>query len=473
MGELRRTKIVCTLGPASEGAVIRELIAAGMNVARLNFSHGTREEQGRRLKQVQQASREAGRPVAVLQDLAGPKLRLGELRPETVMLSPGQTFTLSSRPHLGGPEGAAVTTPEVIAATPVGARVLMADGALELKVVAKSPEALVCQVVAGGPLRSRQGLHLPGVHLPISPLTSKDREDLAFGLAHEVDFVALSFVRRAQDVAELKELIQSHGADTPVIAKIERQEAVDRIDEILEVADGIMVARGDLGVETPLELVPLVQKQLIAKANRVGKPVITATQMLASMVSQPRPTRAEASDVANAILDGTDAVMLSEETAIGRYPVEAVRFLDDIARTTEARIPYKEWLQQRRKFVTDAISDAISYAACELAQNLRAKVILASTASGATARLIGRFRPATPVIAVTTDRRTKRRLCLSWGVHPLYLEGLESVDHMLEIVKLLAVRQGFLTSGDRLVITAGTPLGTRGTTNLLLADMVP
>uniref|UniRef100_A0A7C5EMB1 Pyruvate kinase n=1 Tax=Desulfobacca acetoxidans TaxID=60893 RepID=A0A7C5EMB1_9BACT len=471
--ELRRTKIVGTLGPASDGPLLPELVAAGLDVARLNFSHGTLAEHEARLKKVREAARAAGRPLAILQDLAGPKLRIGELQPETIQLLPGQTYTLTSRPIVGHQEGCGVSAPEVIAATPVGARVLLGDGALELKVVAKSPDFLTCEVLNGGALRSHQGIHLPGVPLPISPLTPKDREDLAFGLAHEVDFVALSFVRQAADILEVKELIRNHGADTMVIAKIEKQEAVDRIEEILQVADGIMVARGDLGVETPLKLVPLVQKQLIIAANRVGKPVITATQMLASMVSNPRPTRAEASDVANAILDGTDAVMLSEETAIGRYPVEAVRFLDEISRTVESRIPFGEWLQNRHKFVTDAISDAISYAACEMAWNLKAKVILASTASGATARLISRFRPPVPVIAVTGNLRTKRRLCLSWGVYPLYLEGMESVDQMLEVVKLLAVRQGFLSSGDRLVITAGTPLGARGTTNLLLADVVP
>ena len=472
LAEMRRTKIVCTLGPATTGEIFPELLAAGLNVARLNFSHGTREEHQARIDMIRAASRKAGEPVAILQDLAGPKIRIGDISPEPVQLAAGQTFTLTSRPRTGDAKGCSVNTPEVIAATPAGATVLLADGALELTVLEKSGDTLTCRVVVGGPLSSHKGLNLPGVALPISALTAKDRGDLDFGLTQGVDLVALSFVRAARDVAELKEIIAGRGLDTPVIAKIEKPEAVERIGEILAVADGIMVARGDLGVETPLKQVPMVQKFLIAEANRVGKPVITATQMLASMVNNPRPTRAEVTDVANAILDGTDAVMLSEETAVGHYPVEAVRFLDGIARTTEAKFPYDAWLHHSSKVLSDAISDAISFAACELAKDLEAKAILASTASGATARLLSRFRPSVPIIAITTKEETKRRLCLVWGVLPLLIDGLESVDQMLEVVKVMAVEQGHLTSGDRLVITAGTPLGTKGATNLIKADFV-
>jgi len=472
LAELRRTKIVCTLGPASTGEIIPELVAAGLNVARLNFSHGTQAEHQARIDMVRSAARQAGVPVAILQDLSGPKIRVGDINPEPVQLVPGQTFTLTSRTLAGNQAGCSVNTPEVISATPVGATVLLADGALELQVVEKSADTLTCRVVVGGPLSSHKGLNLPGIPLPISALTAKDREDLDFGLAQGVDLVALSFVRSAREVTELKEIIAGRGLDTPVIAKIEKAEAVAQIGEILAVADGIMVARGDLGVETPLKQVPLVQKFLIAEANRVGKPVITATQMLASMVNNPRPTRAEVTDVANAILDGTDAVMLSEETAVGHYPVEAVHFLDDIARTTEAKFPYDDWLHHHSKLLTDAISDAISFAACELARDLDAKAILASTASGTTAGLLSRFRPSVPIIAVTTREETKRRLCLVWGVVPFLIDGLTSVDEMLEVVKTMAVKQGYLTSGDRLVITAGTPLGTRGATNLIKADFV-
>jgi len=472
LSERRRTKIVCTIGPAITPEVFPALVAAGLNVARLNFSHGSQAEYQKRIDLIRSTSRDTGQPVAILQDLAGPKLRLGVIDPEPIYLVPDQTFTLTKRSISGNQEVSAVNTPEVIDATPVGATVLLADGALELKVVEKGPDSLTCRVVVGGALSSHKGVNLPGVPLPISALTDKDKDDLNFGLDQEVDLVALSFVRSPEDVQELKDIISGRGLDTPVIAKIEKPEAVERIKEILAVADGIMVARGDLGVETPLKRVPIVQKMLIDEANRIGKPVITATQMLASMVDNPRPTRAEVTDVANAILDGTDAVMLSEETAIGKYPVDAVRFLDEIARTTEATFPYEDWLKNRRKFLTHTIPDAISLAAVELAQDLKAKVIMASTASGATARLISRFRPAAPIIAVTSRAETKRRLCLSWGVSSFLMTDLKSVDQMLDEVKAFAVSQGYLASGDRLVITAGTPLGTRGATNLIKADSI-
>jgi len=472
LAELRRTKIVCTIGPAITGELCPALVEAGLNVARLNFSHGTHDEHRARHAMVRAAARDAGRPVAILQDLAGPKIRLGEINPEPINLTSGQIFTLTRRPVVGNLEECSVNTPEVIAATPVGATVLLADGALELQVLGKSPDSLECQVVVGGPLSSHKGINLPGIMLPISALTAKDREDLDFGLDLGVDLIALSFVRSAADVIELKDLITGRGLRLPVIAKIEKPEAIDHIKEILAVADGIMVARGDLGVETPLIQVPLAQKLLIGAANRLGKPVITATQMLASMVNNPRPTRAEVTDVANAILDGTDAVMLSEETAVGRYPVEAVRFLDGIARITEAKFPHDDWLRRFNHSLRDSISDAVSFAACELGRNLEAKAIVASTASGTTARLISRFRPAMPVIAVTTRSETEKALCLSWGVFPLHTEEMHNVDQMLEMVKMMAVLQGHLTSGDRLVITAGTPLGTMGATNLIKADYI-
>ena len=470
--EMRRTKIVGTIGPAITAEIMPDLIAAGLNVARLNFSHGTQAVHREHFDLIRATSWNLGLPVAIMQDLAGPKIRVGEIDPEPITLVPGQKFTLTRRPIIGKQNECSVTTPEVIAATPVGATVLLADGALELQVLEKSPDSLICRVMVGGLLSSHKGLNLPGVALPISALTPKDRDDLEFGLDLGVDLVALSFVRSAADVAELKEIIAARGLDTPVISKIEKPEAVANLQEILAVADGIMVARGDLGVETPLEQVPMIQKFLIAEANRVGKPVITATQMLASMVNNPRPTRAEVTDVANAILDGTDAVMLSEETAIGRYPVDAVRFLDSIARTTEARFPHDVWLYHRRNLAGEGIPDAISYAACKLAGDLKAKAILASTASGTTARLLSRFRPAVPIIAVTTLEQTQKRLCLVWGVLPFVIDGLESIDQMLEAVKVMAVEKGYLFSGDRLVITAGTPLGTRGATNLIKADIV-
>lgn len=468
----RRTKIVCTLGPASQGVILAGLIEAGMDVARINFSHGTRDEHGARIAQVREASQALAKPVAILQDLAGPKIRLGEFFPSRVNLSPGQRFTLTNRPITGNAEIGAVNYPDLIGWVPVGTTILLADGAIELQVLEKTATDLVCQVVVGGVLSSHKGINLPSLTLPISALTDKDRDDLLFGLKKGVDFISLSFVRYGQDIDEVKRLIQSQGFDTPVIAKIERQKALENLPEILAVADGLMVARGDLGVETPLERVPLVQKYLIQEANRAGKPVITATQMLASMVTNPRPSRAEATDVANAILDGTDAIMLSEETAIGQYPREAVRFMDQIARTTEADLPYADWLEKRGRFRQPGISDAISHAACKMADDLNAQAILATTASGSTARLISRFRPRTPIIGITSHLETWRRLSLTWGVFPLLVPDLKNTDHMLHMVKAEAARAGLVSKGDRVIITAGTPIGIRGTTNLIKADII-
>ncbi|MBW1917186.1 MAG: pyruvate kinase [Deltaproteobacteria bacterium] len=468
----RRTKIVCTLGPACRGEVLSGLIEAGMNVARLNFSHGTQEEHRQWIRQVRGAAQALGKPVAVLQDLAGPKIRLGEFYPERVNLSPGQSFTLTNRPIIGDQHQGAVNYPELIGAVPVGASILLADGLIQLQVQDKSDTDLHCRVVVGGTLSSHKGINLPSLGLPISAMTAKDREDLLFGLKNGVDLIALSYVRYRHDVEEVKELIKKHGFETPVIAKIEKQKALENLEEILAVADGLMVARGDLGVETPLERVPLVQKHLIEAANRVGKPVITATQMLASMVSNPNPSRAEATDVANAIMDGTDAVMLSEETAIGLYPREAVKFMDRIARATEASLPYEDWLKTRGRFRGEEISDVISYAACGIADDLKAQAILATTASGSTARLISRFRPKTPIIGITPLVETWRRLCLSWGVFPLLCRDLQSTDHMLSLVKDEAVRTGWVARGDRVIVTAGTPIGIRGTTNLIKADII-
>lgn len=468
----RRTKIVCTLGPACQGEILTGLIEAGMDVARLNFSHGTREEHGEWIAKIRRASQAQGRPVAILQDLAGPKIRLGEFHPQKVNLSSGQSFTLTNRTITGDAQQGRVNYPEMIGAVPIGATILLADGSVELRVRDRTDTDLICQVIVGGVLSSHKGINLPSLALPISAVTDKDRADLQFGLKTGVDFVALSYVRHRQDIEEVKSLIHSHGFDTPVIAKIEKQKALENLEDILAVADGLMVARGDLGVETPLERVPLVQKHLIEEANRAGKPVITATQMLASMVSNPRPSRAEAADVANAILDGTDALMLSEETATGSYPREAVHFMDQIARATEPDLPYEDWLRTRARFRQPEISDVISYAACEMADDLNAKAILATTASGGTARLISRFRPRTPIIGITSQIETWRRLCLSWGVFPLLSPDLKNTDQMLRLVKDEAVRGGWVAKGDRVIITAGTPIGIRGTTNLIKADTI-
>ncbi len=471
--ERRRTKIVGTLGPACAGEVLPRLVAAGLNVARLNFSHGTQAEHGEWIRRIRKISESAGTPVAILQDLAGPKIRIGEVPGGELELTPGQEFSLSLGPLPESPHGTTVAYPEVVRDTPVGASVMLADGSIELVVEEKTEQTLRCRVEVGGVLRSRVGINFPSHSLKVSAFTSKDRDDLRFGIEQGVDFVALSYVRSAQDVLEARNFMQSLGAEVPIIAKIEKHEALERLEEILEVADGLMVARGDLGVEIPLERVPLVQKEIIASANNFSKPVITATQMLLSMVSHSRPSRAEATDVANAILDGTDAVMLSEETAAGHYPVEAVQFLDRVSRATEERFPHLTWLRNRAPAGRQEISEAISYAACEMAMEMEAAAILASTDSGFTARLISRFRPRPPIVAVTPRAETQRRLCLSWGVFPLLTPHLKDTDQMLRVVEEQALKAGLLRRGERVIITAGTPIGTRGATNLIKADVIP
>ncbi len=468
----RRTKIICTLGPSCTGEVLGRLLEAGMDVARLNFSHGTREEHAAWVREVRALGAARPQPVALLQDLAGPKIRIGELQEGQVELHPGQEFRLTVTPGPGDRQGVGVDYPEIVAETPAGAHIFLQDGEIELLVEAREAESLKCRVLVEGVLRSHVGVNLPSHSLSVPSLTPEDREDLRFGVELGVDFIALSYVRQAQDVREARALLQSLGADTPLIAKIEKHEALKNLEKILEAADGLMVARGDLGVEVPLEKVPLIQKQIIAAANRVGKPVITATQMLLSMVSHSRPSRAEATDVANAILDGTDAVMLSEETAIGQYPVAAVKFLDHVARVTEESFPYIPWLRARAPEHRPGISDAISYAACEMALDMEAAAILTSTDFGFTARQISRFRPRAPIIAVTPRQETWRRLCLTWGVFPLLAPDLTDTDHMLQVVKEQALKAGWLKAGERVVITAGTPIGVWGTTNLIKADVI-
>jgi pyruvate kinase len=470
--EKRRTKIVCTLGPACAGVVLDKLVKAGMNVARLNFSHGTLAEHEAWIHRVREVSKTQSRPVAILLDLAGPKLRVGEVPTGQVALKAGQDFILSLAPLPPGEAGVQVDFPEIIAETPLGARILLADGQIELRAESKAGEALHCRVAVGGVLRSHVGINFPSHSLSVPALTPKDREDLRFAVNQGVDYIGLSFVRSPQDVLEAREIVRSLGGDTPIIAKIEKHEALEHLEGILREADGLMVARGDLGAEVALERMPIIQKQIIAAANRAGKPVITATQMLLSMVSHSHPSRAEATDVANAILDGTDAVMLSEETAMGQYPVEAVKFLDQVSRVTEGHFPYVQWLRDRTPRGRQDISEAISHAACEMALDLEAGAILTSTDGGGTARLISRFRPRTPIIAVTPRLETWRRLSLLWGVFPLLAPMIENTDHMLQVVEQVAQKAGWLKSGERVVITAGTPIGAKGTTNLIKADII-
>jgi pyruvate kinase len=469
---MARTKIVCTIGPASRSPqILRGLILAGMNVARLNFSHGTHAEHLAALREIRRLSRALNRPVAVLQDLSGPKIRVGEVAGGVVTLRPGARFTLTSRRVAGDDKEVSVSYPRLPAEVRPGDPLLLSDGALELVVVRRTVHDIVCRVITGGPLGSHKGINLPSRSLKVPSLTAKDRKDLAFGIRHGVDYVALSFVRSPGDILEARRFIESRGASIPIVAKIEKHEALERIDEIVSVADAVMVARGDLGVETPLENVPQIQKMLIRKSNQSGKPVITATQMLRSMVDSPRPTRAEVTDVANAVFDGTDAVMLSEETAVGGYPVEAVRTMVKVAEDAEAAFPYEAWT---RKWSAEkpvrTMADAVALSACTLAESIRAACLITFTSSGSTARLVSRYRPACCIAAPTPRSRTYRRLALVWGVVPILSRRLGTADGMIRQARRSVLAARIARKGQNVVITAGVPLGVEGTTNLIKAE---
>jgi pyruvate kinase len=460
-----KTKIVCTIGPASNSPeIVKTLIAEGMNVARLNFSHGSHQDHGKMIKVIRNASEAVGRPVAILQDLCGPKIRVGELPHPGVQLKAGNRIILSTDKQPAGEGKIPVSYSGLPSQVKAGDRILLADGIMELEVERSGVSEIVCKVVTGGVLTSHKGINLPTSSLDIPAITEKDRRDLVFGLDNDVDFIALSFVRTAADIHEIKKLIHRQNKQTPVIAKIEKHEALDYIDAIAAAADGIMVARGDLGVEIPLENVPNIQKRLVRKANNLGKPVVIATQMLRSMVDAPRPTRAEAADVANAVLDGADAVMLSEETASGNYPVEAVRYMARIASSAEEKYPHKKYLEVLHKKGT---AESVAHAAVVLAKDLSASAVVATTRSGSTATHISRFRPRQPIIGLSPDERSVRRLALYWGVMPFYLPIIEDTDDMVEKAALTAMEKGHVHKGDRIVITAGRPIWAAGTTNML------
>lgn len=468
-----RTKIVCTLGPASDDeATIRAFVQAGMAVARINFSHGCHEDHARRIATVRQVAEEMGRSVAILADLQGPKLRIGRLPPEGILLRQGEIVALVNESSPTDPATIPIPHPEVLRDVHRGDRILLDDGLLELRVVDRDGEQVRAEVVAGGVLQSRKGLSLPHTSLRLPSSTDKDQADAAFAVEQQVDYFALSFVRSDDDVKHLRTFLQGLGADTPIIAKIEKPEALDCIEEILTVSDGLMVARGDLGVEARAEEVPIAQKRIIRACNEAGKPVITATQMLDSMIRNPRPTRAEASDVANAILDGSDAIMLSGETAVGRYPLIAVQTMARIAEVTERSIPYAEWLQRTFLASSRSVTDAISQVACEIAAELGARAIITSTTSGETAQQVARHRPATAIVAPTPNLSTYRQLALVWGVEPLLVEEHADTDTMIVTVIEAARARKVVHDGDLVVITAGVPLGGAGLTNLLKVHRV-
>lgn len=464
---MARTKIVATIGPASSNPeTIRRMLAAGMTVARINFSHGDHESHSKTVKMLRRVAEAENKALAILGDLQGPKLRLGHVKPGGIQLSLGDEVVLT--PHRGQPAMIHFPHPDLIEVVQVGARLVIGDGEIEFTVAQKADDTLRCLVTVAGLLESRKGVNAPGTDLPISSLTDKDRVDFELVCDLGLDYVALSFVRTADDIRELRELMAARDITIPIIAKIEKKEAIEHLDEIRDIADGMMVARGDLGIEVQPQEVPVLQKRIIRHCNEVGKPVITATQMLQSMVEHPRPTRAEASDVANAILDGTDAVMLSGETATGKYPVESVRMMSQIGDITEREFPYGYFRDIRQKMVskTQSVTEAISSASCEVAETINAKAIISTTMSGYTARQIAKHRPPIAVLAVTPSTVTRRRLALVWGVECLLVDDFSTTDGMLkQTVRSLA--QYELKRDDKLVITAGIPFGASGQTNLI------
>lgn len=459
---LPRTKIIATLGPASRSEpVLRALIAAGADALRLNFSYGTWDEHARVVELIRRLSREAGRPVAIVQDLQGRKIRIGGLA-GPLQLSAGAEVTLTGEAASGDASRIPVSYPSLHREVKPGDRILLGDGEVELRVEGAEAGAVRASVVVGGTVKANQGVSLPGVPLAAEAVTEKDAADLRFGLSLGVDYVALSFVRDGADVRLLKGLIAAEGASTPVIAKLEKREAVQNLEEVLDAADGVMVARGDLGLELPLEEVPMLQKRIIRRANERGVLVITATQMLESMVEQPRPTRAEVSDVANAILDGTDAVMLSAETAVGRYPAQAVGMMARIAIETEQEMAYRH----REERPPDH-AHAMSRAACELAQDLDAAAVVVFTRSGYSAHLVSKERPSVPVFAFTREEAVYRRLALWWGVNPLLADLPSSAAGMLSLADRYLTERGLLSPGDAVVVARWSALPSRGWTNFI------
>ena len=471
----KRTKIVATIGPASrEPATLRALVDAGLNVARLNFSHGTHADHGITISNLRTIAAQTGVPLAILQDLPGPKVRTGPLQPgvDAVRLENGAPFALVAGDAAGSSACVSASYAGLARDVEVGKRIYLADGAIALRIVAKTDDRIDTIVEVGGDLRGQQGINYPDGTLAIDAVTDRDFEHLAFGLERGVDWIAVSFVKTADDVRRVKAFIAQRGKNTPVIAKIEKHEALGAIDEIVDVADGIMVARGDLGIEIPLERVPLVQKDLIARANRVSKPVITATQMLESMIASPRPTRAEATDVANAIIDGTDAVMLSGATARGAYPVEAVTVMATIARQVETQYPHDVLRYRRMANTQRSVEATIAEGAAQMSEELALNFIVTGTTTGNTARHISSFRPRARIVAMTPIAEVARRMALIWGVEALVVESYKYFETLIDIVEARMLRENIAVAGEVIVITSGMPVG-EGGTNVLKVHTLP
>lgn len=472
---MKKTKIVCTIGPASESEeILRSLMATGMNVCRLNFSHGEHREHLERINKIKKLRQEIDEHVAIMLDLKGPEIRIGTFEVDSIQLTPGDTFTLTTREVVGTKDIVSVSYAGLPNDLNIGSRVLIDDGLVEFIVqdIVDGTD-IVMKVVNYGELKDRKGVNVPNVKINLPSLTQKDIEDIKFGISQEVDFIAASFVRNADDILNIKKVLEENGGqDIKIISKIENEEGVSNLDEIIEISDGIMVARGDLGVEVSNERVPLVQKEIIRKTNFAGKPVITATQMLDSMIRNPRPTRAEVNDVANAILDGSDAIMLSGETAAGKYPVESVSQMVKIAENIESSVDFKKAMEVRATWSEDDSTNVIAMSVCKISESLRANGIVAATTTGTTARSISKFRPMNTIAAATYNEKVARSLALVWGVYPVLTKQVEHTDELIDSSIYSALRAGLIFEGELIVLTAGIPAGIGGTTNLIKVHTV-
>lgn len=470
---MKNTKMVATIGPASESEeVLRSLFEEGVNVARLNFSHGSHEEHKIKIDRIKKLRREMDLPIGIMLDTKGPEIRLGDIEGE-VLLEIGQKFILTSKDLIGNKQIASVSYKDLYKDLKIGDKILIDDGLVELLVKSIEGEEIITEVKNSGTISSHKGVNVPGVDIKLPALTERDIEDIKFGIKEDVDFIAASFIRSREDVLAIRKVLEEEkDYTTKIISKIESQKAVELIDEIIEVSDGIMVARGDLGVEIETEAVPIIQKKIIKKCNIAGKTVITATQMLDSMIRNPRPTRAETNDVANAVLDGTSAVMLSGETASGKYPLKAVVTMRKICEYTESTVDHNEILENRIKDVENSMTNSIGRSACVIARDLAANAIITATTSGNTSRAIAKFRPETPIIASTPFEKIKNQLSLVWGVRPVKVLNFKDTDNLIDASMEVAVKKGFLKSGDLVVLTAGVPTGIAGSTNLLKIENV-
>jgi len=473
--EMKKTKIICTIGPASsDKEVFAELVRSGLNVARLNFSHGSHEEHLGKLNMIKEVREELNMPVALLLDTKGPEIRTGIFKEDVVNLKTGEFFTFTSDDVEGNQERCTLSYKNLVNDVVIGDTILIDDGLVGLEVVEIGDKDIKCKVLNDGPVKDYKGVNVPGVSINLPAITDKDKSDIIFGIENGIDFIAASFIRKASDVLEIRKVLEDNNAhDIHIISKIENQEGVDNIDEIIEVSDAIMVARGDLGVEIPIEQVPIAQKMMIEKCNIQGKPVVTATQMLDSMIRNPRPTRAETTDVANAIFDGTDAIMLSGETAMGNYPIESVKTMVLIAKSAENAIDYKKLLKDRaNKAVETGVTFAVSHATCTTALDLEASAILTATASGFTARKIAKLRPKSIIVAGTPHEAVRRKLALVWGVESVLIDEAETSDEIFDMVIDKTKEANYVKHGDLVVITAGVPVGIAGATNLMKVHLI-